>query len=114
MMRYLKAGHADRRMVWLASYVAERMLQEYSMLKYLPSMVAACAVYVAAAQPFGGRRALTDAAPRARRPPGRPARRPDGLPTPPLDEGLARGREAAVLVGAARHGRDAGGARRPD
>ena len=34
-------------MVWLASYVAERMLQEYSMLKYLPSMVAACAVYVA-------------------------------------------------------------------
>jgi cyclin B len=47
MMRYLKAGHADRRMVWLASYVAERMLQEYSMLKYLPSMVAACAVYVA-------------------------------------------------------------------
>jgi cyclin B len=47
MMRYLKAGHADRRMVWLASYVAERMLQEYDMLKYLPSMVAACAVYVA-------------------------------------------------------------------
>ena len=47
MMRYLKAGHADRRMVWLASYVAERMLQEYDMLKYLPSMVAACAVYIA-------------------------------------------------------------------
>jgi cyclin B len=47
MMRYLKAGHADRRMVWLASYVAERMLQEYAMLKYLPSMVAACAVYIA-------------------------------------------------------------------
>jgi len=47
MMRYLKAGHADRRMVWLASYVAERMLQEYGMLKYLPSMIASCAVYVA-------------------------------------------------------------------
>lgn len=47
MMRFLKAGHADRRMVWLASYVCERMLQEYHMLKYLPSMIAACAVYVA-------------------------------------------------------------------
>ena len=34
-------------MVWLASYVAERMLQEYEMLKYLPSMIAACAVYIA-------------------------------------------------------------------
>lgn len=47
LMRYLKAGHADRRMVWLASYVCERMLQEYSMLKYLPSMIAACAVLIA-------------------------------------------------------------------
>lgn len=47
MMRYLKAGHADRRMVWLASYICERMLQEYTMLKYLPSMVASCAVYIA-------------------------------------------------------------------
>ncbi|KAJ1459441.1 cyclin-like protein [Pelagophyceae sp. CCMP2097] len=47
MMRYLKAGHADRRMVWLASYVSERMLQEYAMLKYLPSMIAACAVFIA-------------------------------------------------------------------
>ena len=47
MMRYLKAGHADRRMVWLASYISERMLQEYSMLKYLPSMIAACSVYIA-------------------------------------------------------------------
>ncbi|KAJ8604708.1 hypothetical protein CTAYLR_006544 [Chrysophaeum taylorii] len=47
MMRYLKAGHADRRMVWLASFICERMLQEYSMLKYLPSMLAASAVYIA-------------------------------------------------------------------
>jgi len=47
MMRYLKAGHADRRMVWLASYVCERTLQEYNMLKHKPSVVASCAVYVA-------------------------------------------------------------------
>jgi len=47
MMRYLKAGHADRRMVWLASYVCERMLQEYSMLSHKPSIVASCAVYIA-------------------------------------------------------------------
>ena len=46
-MRYLKAGHADRRMVWLASYVCERMLQEYGMLAHKPSIVAASAVYIA-------------------------------------------------------------------
>lgn len=47
MMRFLKAGHADRRMVWLASFICERMLQEYNQLKYLPSMIAACSVYIA-------------------------------------------------------------------
>ena len=50
VMRYLRAGCADevsRDLVWHASYVAERMLQEYEMLKHRPSLVAACAVYVA-------------------------------------------------------------------
>ena len=47
LVRYLKAAHADRRMVWLASYIAERTLQEYGMLKFYPSMIAASAVCLA-------------------------------------------------------------------
>jgi len=47
LCRYLKAAHADRTMVQLSCYLAERTLQEYSMVKYLPSTVAACAVYIA-------------------------------------------------------------------
>ena len=47
LCRFLKAAHADRTMVQLACYIAERTLQEQSMVKYLPSVVAACSVYVA-------------------------------------------------------------------
>ena len=49
VMRYLRAcaDEVSRDLVWHASHVAERMLQEYKMLKYRPSLVAACAVYVA-------------------------------------------------------------------
>jgi G2/mitotic-specific cyclin-B, other len=47
LCRFLKAAHADRSMVQLACYLTERMLQEYSMLKYLPSVIAASAVNVA-------------------------------------------------------------------
>ena len=47
LVRYLKAAHADRRMVWLACFITERVLQEYSMLNFLPSTVASCAVYLA-------------------------------------------------------------------
>lgn len=47
LCRFLKAAHADRTMVQLACYIAERTLQEQSMVKYLPSTVAASAVYVA-------------------------------------------------------------------
>ena len=49
VMRYLRAcaDEVSRDLVWHASYVAERMLQEYEMLKHRPSLVAACAVYVA-------------------------------------------------------------------
>ena len=51
VMRYLRAcaDEVSRDLVWHASYVAERMLQEYEMLKHRPSLVAACAVYVARA-----------------------------------------------------------------
>jgi hypothetical protein len=47
LCRYLKAAHADRTMVQLACYLAERTLQEYGMIKFLPSTIAATAVYVA-------------------------------------------------------------------
>ena len=47
LCRYLKAAHADRVMVQLACYLAERTLQEYAMVKFLPSIVAATAVYIA-------------------------------------------------------------------
>jgi len=46
LLRFLKAAHADRHIIYLASYIAERMLQEYSMLKYLPSTIAASSVYL--------------------------------------------------------------------
>eukprot|EP01041_Mallomonas_annulata_P008985 gene8985-18595_t len=47
LCRFLKAAHADRTMVQLACYLAERTLQEYSMVKFLPSVIAASSVYVA-------------------------------------------------------------------
>lgn len=47
LCRYLKAAHADRTMVQLSCYLAERTLQEYSMLKHNSSVVAATAVLVA-------------------------------------------------------------------
>lgn len=46
LCRYLKAGHADRKMVQLSCYLCERMLQESSMLRHLPSLVAAASVFV--------------------------------------------------------------------
>lgn len=47
LCRFLKAAHADRTMVQLSCYLAERTLQEYSMLRYPSSIVAATAVLVA-------------------------------------------------------------------
>lgn len=47
LCRYLKAAHADRTMVQMACYLAERSLQEYSMVKYLPSVIAATAIHAA-------------------------------------------------------------------
>ncbi|RYY73484.1 hypothetical protein EON63_19985 [archaeon] len=45
--RYLKAAHADRPMVQMSCYLSERTLQEYGMLNFLPSEIAATAVMVA-------------------------------------------------------------------
>lgn len=45
LCRYLKAAHADRTMVQMACYLAERSLQEYSMQKFLPSVIAATAIH---------------------------------------------------------------------
>jgi hypothetical protein len=47
LCRFLKAAHADRTMVQLACFLAERSLQEYSSLKFLPSVIAATAVLIA-------------------------------------------------------------------
>jgi cyclin B len=47
LCRYLKAAHADRTMVQLSCFITERSLQEYSMVKYLPSVIAASAVFIA-------------------------------------------------------------------
>jgi len=47
LCRYLKAAHANMSVVLLASYLTERSLQEYRMLKFLPSIVAATAIRIA-------------------------------------------------------------------
>jgi len=47
LCRYLKAAHADRTMVQLACYLTERTLQEYSLLRFLPSTIAAASVLIA-------------------------------------------------------------------
>ncbi len=47
LCRYLKAAHADRTMVQLSCYLTERSLQEYGMLKFPPSQIAATAVLIA-------------------------------------------------------------------
>ena len=48
LCRFVKlAGLNDRTSYLLARYYAERTLQEYKMLKYLPSTIAASAVYMA-------------------------------------------------------------------
>jgi len=47
LCRFLKAAHADRSMVQLACYLCERTLQEYSMIKCLPSVIAASSVCIA-------------------------------------------------------------------
>ncbi|GMI23675.1 hypothetical protein TeGR_g821 [Tetraparma gracilis] len=47
LVRYLKAAHADKKMVQLSCYVLDGTLQSYDLLKYLPSQLAAAAVFIA-------------------------------------------------------------------
>jgi cyclin B len=47
LVRYLKAAHADKKMVQLSCYVLDGTLQSYNLLNYLPSELAAAAVYIA-------------------------------------------------------------------
>jgi cyclin B len=45
--RYLKVGKADAKQTHTARFITERMHQEYGMLKYKPSMIAACSLNLA-------------------------------------------------------------------
>lgn len=47
LIRYLKAGHADEKIVRVACYILDGTLTSYKMLKYLPSQLAAAAVFIA-------------------------------------------------------------------
>jgi G2/mitotic-specific cyclin-B, other len=47
LVRYLKAAHADKRIVQLSCYVLDGTLQSYNLLHYLPSQLAAAAVFIA-------------------------------------------------------------------
>lgn len=47
LVRYLKAGHADKEMSQLACYLLDGTLLSYSMLNYLPSQLAAASVFLA-------------------------------------------------------------------
>lgn len=47
LVRVLKAGHADRRIVQLSCYLLDSTLLSYNLLHYLPSQLAAAAVYIA-------------------------------------------------------------------
>jgi hypothetical protein len=47
LVRYLKAAHADKRIVQLSCYILDGTLQSYNLLHYLPSQLAAAAVFIA-------------------------------------------------------------------
>jgi len=47
LVRYLKAAHADKRIVQLSCYILDGTLQSYALLHYLPSQLAAAAVLIA-------------------------------------------------------------------
>ena len=47
LVRYLKAAHADKKIVQLACYVLDGTLQSYNLLHYLPSQLAAASVFIA-------------------------------------------------------------------
>ena len=47
LLRFLKAAHANRRIVMLSCFVLDGTLQSYNLLQYLPSQLAAAAVFIA-------------------------------------------------------------------
>jgi len=47
LVRYLKAAHADKKIVQLSCFILDGTLQSYSMLHYLPSQLAAAAILIA-------------------------------------------------------------------
>lgn len=47
LVRFLKAGHADKKIVQLSCYILDSTLQSYELLHYLPSQLAAAAVFIA-------------------------------------------------------------------
>mmetsp|Transcript_27452 Transcript_27452/g.39311 ORF Transcript_27452/g.39311 Transcript_27452/m.39311 type:complete len:380 (-) Transcript_27452:246-1385(-) len=47
LVRYLKAAHADKKIVQLSCYILDGTLQSYNMLHYLPSQLAAASIYIA-------------------------------------------------------------------
>lgn len=47
LVRFLKAAHADRKMVQLSCYILDGTLQSYTLLHYQPSQLAAAAIMIA-------------------------------------------------------------------
>jgi cyclin B len=47
LVRFLKAAHADKKIVQISCYILDGTLQSYNLLHYLPSQLAAAAVYIA-------------------------------------------------------------------
>ena len=47
LVRYLKAAHADAKIIQLSCYILDGTLQSYKLLHYLPSQLAAAAVLIA-------------------------------------------------------------------
>jgi cyclin B len=47
LMRGLKAAHADKKIVQLSLYILDGTLQSYILLQYLPSQLAAAAIFIA-------------------------------------------------------------------
>eukprot|EP00978_Attheya_sp_CCMP212_P023276 scaffold70918_cov41-Attheya_sp.AAC.1 len=47
LVRYLKAGHANRKMIQLSRYILDGTLQSYKLMEYLPSELAAASVMIA-------------------------------------------------------------------
>lgn len=47
LVRMLKAGHADRKIVQLSCFLLDGTLLSYNLLHYLPSQLAAAAVFIA-------------------------------------------------------------------